>query len=129
MRARWKIRRNNFVYRLCMQLRKSNSTSSSSHRTERKTNACSVPAPLQNTKHMDTMQTGLTQSYPWIYKKKKVGPKEGLRVNGFSKEEVNISCGERARQGSNPGQRGACQRPCPCANSASLSLDISVFQV
>lgn len=81
-----------------MQLRKSNSTSSSSHRTERKTNACSVPAPLQNTKHMDMMQTGLTQSYPWIYqKKKKVGSKEGLRVNGFKKEEINIFSGERAR--------------------------------
>ena len=43
----------------------------------------------------------------------KVEPKEGLGVNGFKKEEVNISPGERARQGSNPGQRGACQRPLP----------------
>jgi hypothetical protein len=42
-------------------------------------------------------------------KKEKLDTKEELGVNDFKKEEVNISPGERARQGSNPGRRGACQ--------------------
>jgi hypothetical protein len=68
----------------------------SSYREKNKRMQC--PRPLAKHKthghDADWFNTELSLD---ISKKKKVGSKEGLRVNGFKKEEINIFSGERAR--------------------------------